>query len=82
MNCCSIGFGIGGGLRFARNFVVGPAFRFDFLSPNQAFAGGGSWQVGGQLAWLGKSDAFGFAMKVEQLHGHSVARPVRADSLS
>ncbi len=56
----SIGFGIGGGLRFARNFLFGPMFRYDLLSPNAAPSGGGTYQVGGMIAWLGKSDGFGF----------------------
>ncbi|CAN5124632.1 hypothetical protein BH09MYX1_BH09MYX1_61430 [soil metagenome] len=57
----SIGFGVGGGLRFARNFVAGPVFRYDVLTPNTASSTtGGSYQVGAQIAWLGKSDGFGF----------------------
>jgi hypothetical protein len=56
----SFGFGIGGGLRFARNFLFGPTFRYDLLSPNQSPSGGASYQVGGMIAWLGKSDGFGF----------------------
>ncbi len=57
----SVGFGIGGGLRFAHDFYVGPMFRYDLMSPTGNVVNpGGSWQLGGQIAYLGKSDGFGF----------------------
>ena len=59
----SAGFGLNGGLRFARNFIITAQFRYDLMSKTTTAnptIGTGSYQVGGVLGWLGKSDGFGF----------------------
>lgn len=63
----SAGFGINGGLRFARNFIITAQFRYDLMSKTTVAnptIGTGSYQVGGVLGWLGKSDGFGFYAEI------------------